>query len=148
MFTSFRNICLLLIGSAPLAAYASADTTRRATQDTIPVVRDDEPVIPVGMVDEKPVFKDEHGNDFLTYIAKHVKYPAATLDGTMQGTVYVEFIVDKGGWVTHAKVIRGINPALDEEALRVIITAPNWTPGKHQGKPVSVRYVYPVSFNL
>jgi protein TonB len=62
--------------------------------------------------------------------------------------VYVTFIVDSSGNVTKATIARGIDSALDKEALRVINSLPKWTPGKQRGKPVSVSYTVPINFTL
>jgi protein TonB len=83
-----------------------------------------------------------------TYIAKHIKYPPNAQEMGIQGKVYVTFIVDSGGNVTKATIARGIDSALDKEALRVINTLPKWTPGKQRGKPVSVSYTVPINFTL
>jgi protein TonB len=82
------------------------------------------------------------------YIAKNIKYPATAQEMGIQGKVYVTFIVDSGGNVTKASIARGIDSALDKEALRVINTLPKWTPGKQRGKPVSVSYTVPINFTL
>ena len=82
------------------------------------------------------------------YIAKNIKYPATAQEMGIQGKVYVTFIVDKNGNVTKATIARGIDAALDKEALRVINTLPKWTPGKQRGSPVSVSYTVPINFTL
>jgi len=83
-----------------------------------------------------------------TYIAKHIKYPPTAQEMGIQGKVYVTFIVDSSGNVTKATIARGIDSALDKEALRVINSLPKWTPGKQRGKPVSVSYTVPINFTL
>jgi protein TonB len=82
------------------------------------------------------------------YIAKNIKYPVTAQEMGIQGKVYVTFVVDSGGNVTKASIARGIDSALDKEALRVINTLPKWTPGKQRGKPVSVSYTVPINFTL
>jgi protein TonB len=82
------------------------------------------------------------------YIAEHLKYPASAQEMGIQGKVYVTFVVDKNGNVTNATIVRGIDPALDNEALRVINSLPKWTPGKQRGIPVSVSYTVPINFTL
>jgi protein TonB len=82
------------------------------------------------------------------YIAKHVKYPTLAQENGIQGKVYVTFIVDKNGNVTNATIARGVDTALDKEALRVINSLPKWTPGKQRGQPVNVSYTVPISFLL
>ena len=57
-------------------------------------------------------------------------------------------VIDKEGNVNDIKVLRGVDPLLDNEAIRVIKSMPKWTPGKQKGKAVNVKYTIPVSFKL
>lgn len=82
------------------------------------------------------------------YIAASIKYPVIAQENGIQGKVYVNFVVDKEGRVTNAKVIRSVDPALDKEALRVVNSLPRWKPGKQQGDPVRVAFSVPISFVL
>ena len=84
----------------------------------------------------------------IKYIADHIKYPVAAQEMGIQGKVYVTFVVDKNGNVTNATVTRGIDSALDKEALRVINSLPKWSPGKQRGMPVSVSYTVPINFTI
>ena len=84
----------------------------------------------------------------LKYLADNIKYPASAVKAKKQGRVIVTFIVQKDGSVTHAKIAKSIDPELDAEALRIVKGMPKWTPGKQNGKPVSVRYMVPVKFSL
>lgn len=82
------------------------------------------------------------------WIAEHVDYPVIAAENGIQGKVYVQFVVDKDGSVTMAKVVRGVDPSVDQEALRVINSLPRWKPGKQRGKPVRVSYTVPINFQL
>lgn len=82
------------------------------------------------------------------YLADNIKYPASAVKAKKQGRVIVGFIVQKDGSITHAKIVRSIDPELDAEALRVVKGMPKWTPGTQLGKPVSVKYALPVKFSL
>ena len=82
------------------------------------------------------------------YIADHVKYPVIAAENGIQGKVYVTFVVDKDGSITNARVARPVDPALDQEALRVVNSLPKWKPGKQRGKPVRVSYTVPINFQL
>ncbi len=84
----------------------------------------------------------------LQYIAKAVEYPVIAQENGVQGTVYVTFVVNKDGSVSNAKVLRGVDPSLDAEALRVVSTLPKWKPGKQSGTPVRVSYNVPIKFQL
>lgn len=84
----------------------------------------------------------------LKYLADNIKYPASAVKAKKQGRVIVGFIVQKDGSITHAKIVRSIDPELDAEALRVVKGMPRWTPGTQLGKPVRVKYTIPVKFSL
>lgn len=82
------------------------------------------------------------------YIAENVRYPAIARENDIQGKVYVRFAVMEDGSVDKVSVVRGVDPLLDEEAIRVVKTLPKWTPGKQRGKPVRVWYTVPINFQL
>lgn len=82
------------------------------------------------------------------FITDNVKYPESAKKEGVTGKVYVSFVVSKDGEVKDAKVVRGVNSALDEEALRVIKSMPDWTPGKQRGKKVDVQFTLPINFAL
>jgi len=82
------------------------------------------------------------------YIANAIKYPVIAQENGIQGKVYVNFVVNKDGSVTDAKIARGVDPSLDKEALRVINSLPKWKPGKQRGKPVRVSFTVPINFVL
>ena len=67
---------------------------------------------------------------------------------TSQGKVIVQFVVDKDGTITNPEVVRGVDPYLDKEAVRVISSMPKWKPGVQNGKKVRVKYTVPVMFRL
>ena len=82
------------------------------------------------------------------FIADSVKYPIEAQENGIQGKVYITFVVNKEGKVTDAKVVRGVDPSLDKEALRVVNNLPIWKPGKQDGNKVNVNYTVPISFVL
>ena len=83
-----------------------------------------------------------------TYIAKAIVYPTVAQENGIQGKVFVTFVVNKDGSVSNAKIARGVDASLDQEALRVVSTLPKWKPGKQRGVPVRVSYTVPISFKL
>ncbi len=83
-----------------------------------------------------------------TFLAENLKYPEEAKVKKLSGKVYVSFILDETGKVTNAKVVKGVDPLLDKEALRVVNLLPQWEPGKDEGKPVKVSYTIPVKFSL
>lgn len=82
------------------------------------------------------------------YIAEHVEYPEIARENEIQGRVYVQFVVNENGKVENAKVVRGVDPALDKAALKVINSLPAWKPGKQRGKAVKVSFTVPINFVL
>ncbi|NPA36411.1 MAG: energy transducer TonB [Chlorobi bacterium] len=82
------------------------------------------------------------------YIAKSIKYPVIAQENGIQGRVYVSFVINAKGEVTDIKIARGVDPALDKEAIRVIKNMPKWKPGKQRGKPVKVSFTVPINFVL
>ena len=100
------------------------------------------------VADEMPEFPGGQQALF-TYLSETVKYPAVAVKDKLQGRVICQFVVEKDGSITDVKVVRssGAN-SLDQEAVRVIRSMPNWKPGKHRGKTVRVKYTVPVNFKL
>lgn len=87
-------------------------------------------------------------HELLKFIAQSIKYPTDAQEAGMQGRVICSFVVDKKGNIVEPKIIRGIDPSLDAEALRVIGMMPRWTPGRQDGKAVRVLYTVPITFRL
>ena len=84
----------------------------------------------------------------MKWIGQNIKYPKEAHDKGVQGRVLITFIVEKDGSITEPKVARGVSPALDAEALRVVSTMPKWKPAKQRGQVVRVKYTIPVMFRL
>lgn len=84
----------------------------------------------------------------LSWISSHIQYPAIAKENNISGRVVVQLIVEKDGSVSNVNVVRSVDPSLDNEAVRVISSMPKWTPGKHKGSPVRVKYTLPVAFKL
>lgn len=84
----------------------------------------------------------------MQYITKNLRYPEEAKAKGIQGRVTVRVVVNTEGKVTNAEVLRSVDPALDAEALRVASSLPDWKPGMKDGKPVNVRFIFPVNFSL
>lgn len=84
----------------------------------------------------------------LQYLMKNIKYPEQAVKEGIQGRVTVRFIVEKDGSISDVKPVLSVHPLLNKEAVRVVKSMPKWTPGKHNGKPVRVRFNLPVMFKL
>lgn len=85
---------------------------------------------------------------FYEFVRKNLRYPAQARRMGIEGTVYVQFVVEKDGSITDVQAIRGIGAGCDEEAVRVIKEQPSWNPPKQRGKPVRQRIVLPIKFQL
>ena len=84
----------------------------------------------------------------LRWISKNLKYPEIAAENGVTGTVVVNFVVDTDGKISHVKILRGIDPSCDEEAMRVVKSMPEWKAGKQGGKAVRVYYTLPIKFVL
>lgn len=87
-------------------------------------------------------------NAMIAFFSSNMKYPEAAKKKGIHGRVIVNFVVDKDGSITEAKVVRSVDPLLDKEALRLVYSMPKWNPGTMDGKPVRVRYSVPFTFRL
>ena len=116
----------------------------------IPIKKEYSPddVVPFQIVEIKPRFQGGDENVFTKWVFEQLKYPEDAVKGKVQGRVILQFVVDESGNVGNVKVVRGVAPSLDQEALRVVAMSPKWTPGTQRGKNVKVRYVFPVIFQL
>lgn len=85
---------------------------------------------------------------FYDFLSSRIRYPEEARRIGISGRVFVEFVVDKDGSITDAKVVKGIGGGCDEEAVRVVMSAPKWKPGMQRGRPVKVRMTVPVYFKL
>jgi len=112
------------------------------------VVEEEEEVL-FAIVEDKPLFNGMDAEQgFREWVAKNTNYPAVAQENGISGRVYVEFSISRTGEVTDVKLLRGVDPLLDAEATRVIKASPKWTPGMQRGKPVKVKYQFPVNFKL
>ena len=108
-------------------------------------VKDREPVFNV--VEQMPSFPGGM-EALMQYLAKNMRYPVEAQKNKVQGRVVVGFIVSKDGDIKKAHILRGVDPELDAEAIRVIESMPRWMPGMQRGKAVTVSYTLPVMFRL
>ncbi|MEZ5072941.1 MAG: energy transducer TonB [Bacteroidales bacterium] len=101
------------------------------------------------IVEDMPTFNGgEPALEFRKYIATNLRYPEIAAENGISGRVIVQFAVNKTGQVVDAVVMRSVDPALDKEAIRVVMSSPKWTPGKQRGKAVKVLFTFPINFVL
>ncbi len=110
------------------------------------VVEEEE--IPFVMVEEKPKFQGGDENAFTKWVGERLVYPEIAKENSVQGRVILQFRVNTDGSVDNVRVIRGVDPSLDKEAMRVVSSSPRWTPGRQRNKAVRVVYTFPVIFQL
>lgn len=87
-------------------------------------------------------------NTLMQYLSRNIKYPEEAQKKGIQGRVTVQVIIDAEGNITEPKIVRGIDPLLDTEAIRVVKEMPKWKPGMNKGKAVAVEYTLPIIFRL
>ncbi|NCB19740.1 MAG: TonB family protein [Bacteroidia bacterium] len=104
--------------------------------------------VPFTAVEVKPKFMGGDENTFVKWIAERLVYPEKAKNDKLMGRVILQFTVKKSGKVSDIKVVRGISPELDNEAVRVVSLSPDWEPGKMKGINVDVVYTFPVIFHL
>jgi len=99
------------------------------------------------IVEEMPEFPG--GPEALQrYLSQSVRYPVIAQENGIQGRVYIQFVINQNGEVTNATILRGVDPSLDREALRVVEAMPKWKPGKQRNRPVRVSNTVPINFVL
>jgi protein TonB len=99
------------------------------------------------VVENQPEFPG--GNTaMMKFLSDNIKYPVIAQENGIQGRVICNFVVERDGSITDVQVVRGVDPSLDKEAVRVIQQMPRWKPGKQRGQAVRVRFTLPVVFRL
>ena len=128
----------------------TATPTKEADMDEVVVVAYDDSKVEGEVYDLPEVAPEFPGGmqALMKFLAQNIKYPTDAQKAKKEGRVIAQFVVTTDGSIADIKVIRGIYPSLDEEAIRVIKAMPKWKPGTQKGQPVNVRYTIPISFRL
>lgn len=116
-------------------------------EETVEEVVEEE-AIPFQLVEQKPKFNNGDANEFSKWVAQNLNYPEIAKENGVQGRVMLQFKVNTNGSVSDVKVLRGVDPSLDKEAIRVVSSSPKWEPGKQRDRAVPVTYTFPVIFQL
>jgi TonB family protein len=151
---SFSNIVKEKIENNPALNLGQSDILPDTTVKNVPVKPNDDRFAPVVMEDNRLVYNrpdvqpEYPGGDEarINFLRSNIKYPQDAIKAGIHGKVFVTFIVEKDGKVTHVKILRGIGKSCDEEAFRVVKMMPNWIPGKAKGENVAVRFNLPIKF--
>ena len=108
----------------------------------------EEEAIPFKLVETKPSFRGGGPNEFSKWVNERLVYPEIAKENGVQGKVMLQFTVGADGRVNNVKVIRGVDPSIDKEAVRVVASSPRWSPGRQRDRAVRVTYTFPVVFQL
>ncbi|MEE4214211.1 MAG: energy transducer TonB [Bacteroidales bacterium] len=100
------------------------------------------------VVEDMPTFRGGDVNKFREWVQSRIKYPQIAAENGIQGKVFIMFVVEPDGSVSNVTILRSVDPALDNEAKRVVESSPKWAPGKQRGAPVRVRFSITVNFQL
>jgi len=99
------------------------------------------------VVEQMPSFPGGYAA-LMQWLGSNMKYPTIAAENNVQGSVIVQFVVEKDGSITDVHVAKSVDPSLDKEASRVVKAMPKWIPGKQNSSPVRVRFTVPVTFKL
>lgn len=132
-----KRIFLMAIAACmmTLGAQAQVQKGNTAPQDVFDVV-EEMPQYPGGM------------QAMLSFLQENITYPKDAQEKKISGRVLVTFVVEKDGSISNVETVKSVFPSLDEEAVRIVKSMPNWKPGKQNGKVVRVKYTLPISFSL
>lgn len=117
-------------------------------RNTISKENSEEDAVPYAIVEQKPLFNGGDAQAFTDWIYANLEYPQKAKEDGIRGRVTVEFLIDKEGNAINAKVLRGVEQSLDNEALRVVGMCPKWKPGRQKGQAVYVKYTMPIIFDF
>lgn len=134
MNTKLFGLFLALLVCLP--SFAQQKPVEKVDSDGVYLMPDQLPEFPGGI------------QAMMKFLSTNIKYPVEAQKKGISGRVIVQFVIMEDGTLDQAKVIRGVDPLLDEEALRVVKSMPKWKPGMDRGEAVKVRFTAPIMFNL
>jgi len=140
-------------GDVVIEATSTADTSRNKPVDVITIPENDpDPIVviepePVVIVTEPPEFPGGE-TALLKFVNENIKYPEEAIANNIEGRVTLRFVVSTDGSVKRIEIMKGVDPLLNQEAIRVISLLPKWKPGKNNGTPAAVWFSVPVNFTL
>jgi TonB family protein len=148
-FDAIASVSDMLVTEDLIATTETVELSGKIVDDNQPLTAapqdDNDPVFTV--VETPPLFPG--GNKAMSdFLMSNINYPDVAAKNGIQGRVVCNFIVAKDGTVTDVNILRGVDPMLDAEAVRVLKSMPKWNPGKQRGKVVRVKYTIPVLFGL
>ncbi len=156
-FKAFDNAKMIVIWKKDGKMMGVPVTVNKENNSNMKIVMDrewqnppvDDPDYPVyEVVETMPEYPDGGMSGMMQFLSKNIRYPVNAQKNGTQGRVTVHFVVNADGSLSNIGIIRGVDPELDGEAVRVISAMPKWKPGTQGGKPVRVKYTVPVMFRL
>ena len=145
---TMKKLLLCLVTIVTLALFGSINAD--AQVDVVDTTSHKEVGVDYSLPEEDiwhPTFMGQDKNAFSKWVKEHQRYPRKAKKAGIQGRVTVRFTIDEKGRMTDVKVVRGVHPLLDKEAIRVIKSAPKkWTAGTRNGKPFAFKYTIAVGF--
>ena len=133
----------------PIIGLSLAATARTVTDYQTPQNPEKKAPEPFQLVEEKPSFNGGNAADFSKWVNERLVYPKEAKDKKIEGRLVLSFVITEKGKMTDVRVLRGADPLLDAEAVRVVSSSPAWVPGKNKdGEYVPVTYTFPVLFKL
>ncbi|MHA7102664.1 TonB family protein [Roseivirga pacifica] len=138
---------LLFIGCSDEDLYVSPDGD---TPQAVMIVEEEIPMSAseiFAVVEEQPTFPGGMG-EWMKFLRTNLKYPTKAKEMGVEGAVFLSFVVQKDGEVDDIQVIRGVGAGCDEEAVRMLLESPNWTPGKQRGREVATRMQVRIVFRM
>ena len=133
---------LTIVGYAPVT-----EETEDSSEEAQSNVDKGQPFTTVRVIELMPEYPGGMGECY-RFLQQNVKYPTAASKAGIQGKVIVEFLVKEDGSIADIAIKQGVNPELNAEAMRVVSIMPKWKPGEQRGKPVAVRFEFPIEFRL
>jgi protein TonB len=102
---------------------------------------------PFEVVEQNPEFPGGIA-ELNKFLSDNIRYPVIAQENGIQGRVIIRFVVSRTGDISNVEVLRGVDPSLDREAVRVVESMPRWIPGRQRGRAVPVYFTLPVHFRL
>lgn len=147
-YVMFLPIIAIMMLLSNIETFARTSAQQISSQTDEPVItQQDKPEKIYETVEVLPQFPGGM-KEFLSFIGENIKYPQDVQKAGIEGRVVCQFVVEKDGSINEVKVVRSINPTLDQEAVRVIQSMPKWTPGTVKNEPVRCMFSVPIAFSL
>ncbi len=140
-----KHILTILIFFNCLASFGQVDTVKFNGFDLVFTPSDT--AINCIVLDKYPEYKGGF-EELVKFIGKNIEYPEKAINDSIQGRVFLTFIVKSTGKITDYEIKKGLSPEIDFECLQMLNNMPNWTPAILDNKPIDYRVIFPITFKL